>query len=33
VHLDYHGGEKFPVLQRIDGTPDVLAKILKPLAK
>ena len=33
VHLDYHDGEKFPVLKRVDNTSDVLADILKPLAK
>ncbi len=33
VHLDYHEGEKFPALKRVDGTPDVLGEILKPLAK
>ena len=33
VHLDYHDGEKFPTLKRVDGTPDVLGEILKPLAK
>ena len=27
--LDYHGGEKYPHLVRIDSTPDVLADILK----
>jgi predicted metalloprotease with PDZ domain len=27
--LDYHGGEKYPRLVRIDSTPDVLADILK----
>ena len=33
VHLDYHDGEKFPVLKRVDNTPDTLSEILKPLAK
>jgi len=33
VHLDYHDGEKFPVLKRVDNTSDVLGEILKPLAK
>jgi len=27
--LDYHGGEKYPHLVRIESTPDVLADILK----
>jgi predicted metalloprotease with PDZ domain len=31
VDLDYHGGEKFPVLQRVEGTPDYLDEITKPL--
>ncbi len=29
--IDYHDGEKFPVLQRVDGTPDYLDDITKPL--
>jgi predicted metalloprotease with PDZ domain len=33
VHLDYHDGEKYPVLKRVDNTPDVLSEILKPLTK
>ena len=33
VHVDYHDGEKFPVLKRVDNTPDVLAEILKPLTR
>lgn len=32
VHLDYHGGERYPHLQRVDGQPDLLADILKPIA-
>jgi predicted metalloprotease with PDZ domain len=31
VVLDYHGGLKYPRLERIDGTPDRLATILQPL--
>lgn len=31
VALDYHDGLKYPRLERIDGTPDRLADILKPL--
>lgn len=30
--LDYHGGEKYPVLERAPAKPDLLAAILKPLA-
>lgn len=33
VHVDYHDGEKFPELKRVDNTPDTLSEILKPLAK
>ncbi len=32
VDLDYHEGERFPVLQRVDGTPDLLDEITKPLS-
>jgi predicted metalloprotease with PDZ domain len=28
--LDYHGGEKYPVLDRLSGRPDLLAAILAP---
>lgn len=28
--IDYHGGERFPVLERIDGTPDYLDDITHP---
>jgi predicted metalloprotease with PDZ domain len=31
VDLDYHDGEKFPVMVRVDGTPDYLDEITKPL--
>ena len=31
--LDYHGGERYPVLKRVAGTPDRLDEILKPEAK
>jgi len=33
VHLDYHEGAKYPVLKRIDNTPDVLSQILTPLTR
>ena len=31
--LDYHSGPRWPVLERVAGTPDLLAEILKPTAK
>ena len=33
LKVDYHDGEKFPVLERITGTPDRLDEILKPMTK
>jgi predicted metalloprotease with PDZ domain len=32
VKLEYHDGERYPRLQRVDGTPDLLDEIVKPLA-
>ena len=32
LKIDYHGGEKYPRLERDNGTPDLLNDILKPLA-
>jgi predicted metalloprotease with PDZ domain len=32
VDVDYHDGERYPVLVRVDGTPDLLDEITKPLA-
>ena len=32
VRLNYHDGEKYPRLERVEGTPDLLDEILKPLA-
>jgi predicted metalloprotease with PDZ domain len=32
VRLDYHDAEKYPRLERVQGTPDLLDEILKPLA-
>jgi hypothetical protein len=29
--VDYHGGEKYPVLERDASKPDLIAEILKPL--
>ncbi|MHB1795171.1 MAG: M61 family metallopeptidase [Acidobacteriaceae bacterium] len=31
VKLDYHGGERYPHLQRVDSKPDMLDQILQPL--
>ena len=33
LRMEYHGGERYPVLKRVDGTPDRLDQILKPLEK
>jgi predicted metalloprotease with PDZ domain len=33
AEIDYHEGEKYPVLERVDGTPDTLDEITKPLTK
>jgi predicted metalloprotease with PDZ domain len=32
AEIDYHDGERYPVLQRVDGTPDYLDDITKPVA-
>src|SRR5215831_12582059 len=31
--VDYHGGEQYPHLVRVDGQPDVLSEIVKPQTK
>ena len=31
--IDYHGGERYPSLQRVEGTPDLLDDITTPLIK
>jgi predicted metalloprotease with PDZ domain len=31
AQIDYHDGERYPALERVDGTPDYLDDILKPL--
>jgi predicted metalloprotease with PDZ domain len=31
--IDYHDGERYPALQRIEGTPDLLDEITAPLVK
>ncbi len=28
LHVDYHGGQRYPTLERIEGTPDLLTQIL-----
>lgn len=33
AEIDYHGGERYPALERVDGTPDYLDEIIKPLTK
>jgi predicted metalloprotease with PDZ domain len=33
IKLDYHGGERYPRLERVDSVPDRLDDILKPAAK
>jgi predicted metalloprotease with PDZ domain len=33
ITLDYHDGEKYPQLVRVDGTPDRLDDILQPMTK
>ncbi|MFI5090263.1 MAG: M61 family metallopeptidase [Terriglobales bacterium] len=31
--VNYHGGERYPELERIPNTPDMLGEIIKPMAK
>ena len=33
IRLDYHGGERYPLLERVSSTPDRLDDILKPETK
>ena len=33
IRVDYHGGEKYPDLQRVEGTPTRLDDILQPMVK
>lgn len=33
MHLNYHDGEKYPRLERVNGQPDVLDQIIQPLTK
>jgi predicted metalloprotease with PDZ domain len=32
VKLDYTGGERYPTLERVEGTPDILDQIIAPMA-
>lgn len=32
LRLDYHGGERYPALERVDGTADRLGEIITPMA-
>jgi hypothetical protein len=31
AEIDYHDGERYPALERVEGTPDMLDDITKPL--
>jgi hypothetical protein len=31
LQIDYHDGERYPALERVDGTPAFLDDIIKPL--
>ena len=31
IKINYHDGARFPVLERVEGTPDLLDEITKPL--
>ena len=33
IKIDYHGGERYPFLERVDGTPDRLDEIVKAMVK
>ena len=33
IRMDYHGGERYPQLQRVEGTPARLDDILQPMVK
>jgi hypothetical protein len=33
VHIDYHGGLRYPHLERIEAQPDLLGAILAPHAR
>jgi hypothetical protein len=33
LHVDYHGGQRYPHLEAIKGQKDLLDEILKPMVK
>jgi predicted metalloprotease with PDZ domain len=33
LRLDYHGGQRHPVLERVPNTPDRIAEILQPMSR
>jgi predicted metalloprotease with PDZ domain len=33
LRLDYHGGQRYPVLERVPNTPDRIAEILQPMSR
>ena len=33
LRLDYHGGQRHPVLERVPTTPDRIAEILQPMSR
>jgi len=33
LKVDYHGGEKYPVFERVASAPDRMDEILKPMVK
>ena len=33
VKIDYHGGERYPHLERVESKPDMLDQILQPISK
>ena len=33
LRLDYHGGQRHPVLERVPNTPDRIAEILRPMSR
>jgi predicted metalloprotease with PDZ domain len=33
LKVDYHGGERYPVLERVASSPDILDEIIQPLVK
>ena len=33
IKIDYHGGERYPTLERVTGAPDSLDDITQPMVK